>query len=606
MTHPCADPIEQYRERLERFTRRVGDLERRSLRLANLRAALFVGALVFAGLGLGLGVAWWLPAAGLLVGFAVAVRRHGRIERDLAAARTLQALQSEALGRLDRRMDDVPRPPDPDDVPAFATDLDLVGTGSLLHLLGTPGTWHGRECLTRWILEPAAPDEIRGRQAAARELGAQLDLRHDLTVHARAVGEGSEDLDAFLVWAEGEHWLLDRPWFTWIAVAMAVATLAVIALCIVGVVNPWLWVIPVAINLTLTRIAHGPIKATFGAATPGERVFQNYATLMASLSVASLTADRLTDIQRRLSTRDSGAHGRMRRLDRLASLANLRTSPMAWLPIQAVTLWDVHVLRALELWQRRSGREVRGWFAAVGDLEALAALASLHHDHPHWCFPEIGDVPRVIAEDLGHPLIPPDACVANDVDLGPPGTFLLVTGSNMSGKSTLLRAIGVNAVLAQAGGPVCARRMELPQLVLGTSFRVQDSLADGVSYFMAELRRLKEVVDLAAAAPRDRVVLFLLDEILLGTNVAERQIAVQQVLGQLLDHRALGAVATHDLSLAGAEGLAQRCQPIHFVETFFRDEDGPQMTFDYRSRPGVSPTTNALKLLELVGLDRRR
>ena len=606
MTHPCAAPIELYRQRLDRFTRRVGELERRSLRLANLRAALFVGAVVFIGLGLGLGVVWWLPAAGLLTGFVFAVRRHGRIERDLAAARTLQTLQSEALDRLDRRMDDIPCPPTPDGAPEFAADLDLVGPGSLLNLLGTPGTWHGRECLTRWILEPVDPTEIGARQAAARELGALLDLRHDLAVHARAVGEGSEDLDAFLAWAEGETWLLQRPWVSWIAAAMAAATVAVIALCIAGVINPWSWIAPVALNLALTRIAHGPIKATFGAATPGERVFQDYAALMAGLSGAPLTADRLTEIQRRLSTRDPGAHGRMRRLDRLASLANLRTSPMAWLPIQAVTLWDLHVLRALELWQRRAGREVRGWFAAVGELEALAALAALHHDHPHWCFPILADEPRVTAQGLGHPLLPPDSCVANDVELGPPGTFLLVTGSNMSGKSTLLRAIGVNAVLAQAGGPVCARRMELPRLILGTSFRVQDSLADGVSYFMAELRRLKEVVDLAAAAPGDRVALFLLDEILLGTNVAERQIAVQQVLGQLLDHRALGAVATHDLTLADADGLADRCQPIHFVETFFRDEDGPQMTFDYRARPGVSPTTNALKLLELVGLDRDR
>jgi DNA mismatch repair ATPase MutS len=279
---------------------------------------------------------------------------------------------------------------------------------------------------------------------------------------------------------------------------------------------------------------------------------------------------------------------------------------MAWLPIQAVTLWDLHVLRRLEIWQRDAGREVRAWFDAVGELEALAALAALHHDHPRWCFPELVDDPRVIAEDLGHPLLPPASCVANDVSLGPPGTFLLVTGSNMSGKSTLLRAIGANAVLAHAGGPVCASRMQLPLLILGTSFRVQDSLADGVSYFMAELRRLKEVVDRAASVEDDRVLLFLLDEILLGTNVAERQIAVQQVLGQLVEHRALGAVATHDLSLADAEGLAERCQPIHFTETFFRDDDGPQMTFDYRARAGVSPTTNALKLLELVGLDRRR
>ncbi len=606
MTHPCADPIREYQQRLARFTARVEELERRSTRLANARAALFVGAVAFGGLGLGLGPAWFLPAAGLLAGFVVAVRRHGGVEGELSAARTLAALQREALARLDREMASVPCPPEPRRAPAFVADLDLAGPGSLLHLLGTPGTWHGQRCLARWLLDPAGTQEIHGRQQAVRELGPLLDLRHDLAVHARAIGEGTADLEPFLAWAEGEPWLMTRPWFTWIAVTLTVITPTVIVLCAAGVINPWLWVAPVALNLALTRVVHHPIKDTFAAATPGERVFQDYALLLQTLSSTPLSAARLAGIQDQLSTREPGAHGRMRRLDRLASLANLRTSGMAWLPIQAVTLWDLHVLRRLEIWQRQSGRAVRAWFAAVGELEALAALASLHHDHPRWSFPELTDDPRVIAEGLGHPLLPPDTCVANDVSLGPPGSFLLVTGSNMSGKSTLLRAIGVNAVLAHAGGPVCARRMQLPLLVLGTSFRVQDSLTDGVSYFMAELRRLKEVVDRAAAVGGDRVLLFLLDEILLGTNVAERQIAVQQVLGQLLQHRALGAVATHDLSLADADGLAERCQPIHFTETFFRDDDGPQMTFDYRARPGVSPTTNALKLLELVGLDRRR
>ncbi len=603
MTHPCADPIREYTQRLERFGDRVEELERRSTRLANVRAVLFVGALAFGGLGLGLGPLWFLPAAGLLVGFVVAVRHHGGIERDLSAARTLAALQREALARLDRDMASVPCPPDPPEAEAFVADLDLSGPGSLLHLLGTPGTWHGQQCLTRWLLDPAETDVIRRRQDAVRELGPLLDLRHDLSVHARAIGEGTADLEPFLQWAEGEPWLLTRPWFTWIAIALSALTPVVIVLCAAGVIHPWAWVAPIAINLALTRVVHHPTKDTFAAATPGERVFQDYAQLLQTLSTTPLKSEQLAAIQGQLSTREPGAHGRMRRLDRLASLANLRTSPMAWLPIQAVTLWDLHVLRRLEIWQRDAGREVRSWFDAVGELEALAALAALHHDHPRWCFPEMVDDPQVIAEDLGHPLLPPVSCVANDVSLGPPGTFLLVTGSNMSGKSTLLRAIGANAVLAHAGGPVCARRMQLPLLVLGTSFRVQDSLADGVSYFMAELRRLKEVVDRAASVDDDRVLLFLLDEILLGTNVAERQIAVQQVLGQLVEHRALGAVATHDLSLADAEGLAERCQPIHFTETFFRDDDGPQMTFDYRARAGVSPTTNALKLLELVGLD---
>ncbi len=190
--------------------------------------------------------------------------------------------------------------------------------------------------------------------------------------------------------------------------------------------------------------------------------------------------------------------------------------------------------------------------------------------------------------------------------VGPPGSFLLVTGSNMSGKSTLLRAIGVNTVLAQAGGPVCAGSMRLAPVTLGTSFRVQDSLEEGVSFFMAELKRLKEIVDMATerSGAGGSTLLFLLDEILQGTNVFERQVAVRHVIMHLLDQGALGAVSTHDLSLADAEGLAAAAKTVHFTETYERGDDGPHMHFDYLLRTGVAPTSNALKLLEIVGLGR--
>jgi DNA mismatch repair ATPase MutS len=189
------------------------------------------------------------------------------------------------------------------------------------------------------------------------------------------------------------------------------------------------------------------------------------------------------------------------------------------------------------------------------------------------------------------------------VELGPAGSFLLVTGSNMSGKSTLLRAIGVNACLAQAGAPVCAERFVMPPLVVTTSIRARDSLEDGVSFYMAELRRLKEVVEQArgAATLNGRRLVYLLDEILLGTNSRERHIAAVRVLAHLLRYDAIGAISTHDLDLATSEPLQAACRCVHFRETLYDDADKP-MTFDYKLRPGLAPTTNALKLLEIVGL----
>jgi DNA mismatch repair ATPase MutS len=207
------------------------------------------------------------------------------------------------------------------------------------------------------------------------------------------------------------------------------------------------------------------------------------------------------------------------------------------------------------------------------------------------------------AHQLGHPLLPNDVRVCNDVELGPSGNVLIVTGSNMSGKSTMLRSLGLNVILAQMGNVVCATRMELCSVVLETSMRIDDSLAEGVSFFMAELRRLKEIVDrsLEIRAGRGRF-LFLLDEILQGTNSRERHIAVCAVIQQLLDNGAFGAFTTHDLDLANVEGLRARSKTVYFTESFVAGPNGDVMTFDYRMYPGVAPSTNALKLLKIVGL----
>jgi DNA mismatch repair ATPase MutS len=263
-------------------------------------------------------------------------------------------------------------------------------------------------------------------------------------------------------------------------------------------------------------------------------------------------------------------------------------------------LWDFHVLIALSRWRRVAGPHVRGWMDAIGELDALSALAAAWRDNPAWCLPEIHDTAEFAAEALGHPLIPDERRVTNDTRVGPPGTLLLVTGSNMSGKSTLLRAIGLNTVLAQAGGCTCASRLRLPPCDLQTSIRVQDSLELGLSYFMAALARLKGVVD-AAERPRDgRVLLYLLDEILQGTNSAERGIAVRAVARHLLDAGAIGAMTTHDLNLAGEEPLKSSAALVHFTESV--DEQG-HMRFDYRLREGLATSRNALRLMQMIGID---
>jgi DNA mismatch repair ATPase MutS len=242
----------------------------------------------------------------------------------------------------------------------------------------------------------------------------------------------------------------------------------------------------------------------------------------------------------------------------------------------------------------------------LGEWETLSALATLAHDHPDWAYPTFATDGAVELKGnaLGHPLIPPSECVRNDVSVGPPGTFLFVTGSNMSGKSTLLRALGTNAVLAAAGAPVCAASLRLPPVRVYTSMRIEDSLEEGISLFMAELLRIKQVVEAAASTDgAGRPVLYLIDEILHGTNTAERRIAARGVVRHLLGSGAIGAVSSHDLTLAEAPEIESAAQAVHFREEVgSADDAGAVLTFDFKLREGVATTRNALKLLEAVGL----
>jgi DNA mismatch repair ATPase MutS len=275
--------------------------------------------------------------------------------------------------------------------------------------------------------------------------------------------------------------------------------------------------------------------------------------------------------------------------------------------LEFLFFWDAHTLDLLERWKKKNGHRARGWFTDLGEWEALCALAKLAGDQPDWIFPTVADASAqnaiIQGKQIGHPLID-ESRVPNDIQIGPAGTVLLVTGSNMSGKSTLLRSVGVNVVLGQMGSVVCAEEMSMPPMHIESSMRIADSLADGVSFFMAELKRLKEVVDTAKthAGDNPRRMLFLLDEILQGTNSRERQIAVSRVVRKLIDEKAIGAISTHDLDLATTDELAQACRTVHFSEQFHDENGKKKMTFDYRMKSGIAETTNALKLLEIVGL----
>jgi DNA mismatch repair ATPase MutS len=325
----------------------------------------------------------------------------------------------------------------------------------------------------------------------------------------------------------------------------------------------------------------------------------SHMALMRQAETLQPQAARLTFLRAQLADGNAGAA--LVRLERILTWSEVRHNSVLYPIVQLLLLYDVHLAGALERWQSEHGARVRAWFAALGEIEAVAALATLAYENPAWVFPRFADELRVSARGLAHPLIPYARRVANDVEVGPPSSFLLVTGSNLAGKTTLIRALGANTVLANAGAPVCAEFFSLPQLRVQTSMHIHDVLEDGLSLFSAELRRIRSIVD-AARTPGQPAVLYLLDELLRGTNAEERRVAIATILRHLLKAGAIGAITTHDLALASESSLERAAVAVHFTEHFEPGDDGPIMRFDYRLRPGPATSSNALALLRIMGL----
>jgi len=616
-----AGPAEGYRRRRERHARRRDAARRRATRVRAGRVVTFVAtvALLLAAEWTGGTGRWILYGAGglSLLGFVVLVVRHRGAREEEEWEGLLARLNEEGLARIRREWEALPgvgaEPPESNSasVPVgTVSDLDLFGAASLRRLLSTVSTSPGDARIRRWLREPAPPEDVAERQRAVEALAEQVEFRQEFEAHGRLAGTPDPAaLGRFLEWADGEDWLADRPWLRVGAWILPALTWTLAAAHLAGWVGHAWWGIPLVATVLAAGRVTPRIHRIFARASAGEAELARYADLVELLTDAEGDRDdALSGLAAPFGSGESEAPRELRRLDALVRRSEARFG-MHHFVLQVAFFWDVHVLRALEAWRGRCGGEVGGWLDAIGRVDALGGLAALAHDHPAWSYPRVDRAvrPEVSAQELGHPLLPPDRCVRNDVRVGPPGSFLLVTGSNMSGKSTLLRAVGMNVLLAQAGAPVCASRMRLPPTAVRTSIRVRDSVVEGVSLYMAELHRVRDVVEAARrAADASRggpLLLYLLDEPLQGTNEAERREAVRIILRQLLDLGAVGAVATHDLRLHRTGGLEDAARPVHFRgEVKERGGEGPALTFDYRLREGPATSTNALDLLRLVGL----
>jgi hypothetical protein len=589
-----SDPRATYEGRLTHWSREIARGDRRHLLVSNLRliaVALAVGAAWLA-LGPSLLSPFWvlLPSLSFFALLVVHARILNTQDRAMRARRYFERGVSRLDGSWMGAGADGTRFLEGH---LYARDLDLFGSGSLFQLLNTARTEAGEATLADWLRAPADRPEIESRQAAVAELRGRLDFRESLAILA---AEAKVARDGTLAtWAAAPPVGLGAMHARVLA-ACAVTTIAVVGLLIADLVPAGLAIGWVAGQAGIAFLWRRPVRLVVRGVDAAAYDLSLLAGLLGRLERDIFTSPRLRGLHEKLVVGDVPPSRRIARLQAfLAAQDWLRNELVR--PFALLLLVRSQSAVAIDRWHAAHRAQLAEWLVAVGEFEALASLATYAFERPADPFPELrSGMPLFKAVALAHPLIPPAVAVPNDVQLGGPSPHaLIVSGSNMSGKSTLLRAVGINAVLALAGAPVRAQSLVLSPMTIGATIRVEDSLQQGQSRFYAEILRIREIVASTERAP----VLFLLDEILHGTNSHDRRIGAEAIVRALVDAGAIGLVTTHDLALTAlTDTLGQHARNVHFQD---RIERGT-MVFDYRMREGVVEHSNALELMRAVGL----
>lgn len=592
------DPRTEYTQRLTSRQTALETEQQQSRKLWIARRIMFAVIAVLGVLAFDSHIAaWWiaLPVVAFIALMAIHQRVLGEIERLTRSAKFYER----GLARIDdnwagsgetgKQFADKLHP--------YAEDLDLFGQGSLFELLSTARTRAGEAKLAAWLKSPANVAEVRARQAAVEELRSRLDLREDLALLGAEIRTGVHT-------EEVEAWGKAAPVFTMKQLRVLAAFTAITGLLTIAAVVVWITFgvrLPALAAIAFVLFFYARYSRTTAAIISAverpSRDLNLLAGILERLEREPFASPRLATLRTRLDTEGLPPSKQIARLSKLIEILGWAKNQF-FAPVAFLLLLPAQIAVAIERWRQTTGTHIGEWLDAVAEIEALNSLASFAYERPNNPFPELVETEACfVGEALGHPLLAADRCIRNDVRMDSRRQLMIVSGSNMSGKSTLMRTVGVNVVLALAGAPVCARRLRVSPLNIGASIHILDSLQTGASRFYAEITRLKQIVELT----NDKLpLLFLLDEILSGTNSHDRRIGAEAVVRSLVKRGAIGLVTTHDLALTRiADSLDERAANVHFED---RLENG-KMIFDYRMQPGVVQRSNALELMRAVGIE---
>ncbi|MEN3004197.1 MutS family DNA mismatch repair protein [Dehalobacterium formicoaceticum] len=597
-------PQELYRKKIDQYTARIRELEKTGQRISNFRLLISLG-------GLGLIIYLYLQgktnaSATVFIitaaAFVFFVLRHQQLKRELKQVQALLQINQKSLDRLSEDWTHFPDTGSEfiEDSHPYVVDLDIFGKRSLFQLMNTTNTFLGRQKLKEFLMVPMDDqDQLQKRQEMIYELGDHLDFRQ------RLEGEGMLSPSIDKNPEELFHWagIYDNRWNRpFLRPLLYLSPAVLILLTVFSLLQPQL--IPVYLPLSLF-ILHGLVlyyfsKDTAPAFAVAEKYHQHMKTFQEMITIfekEKFSSPQLKKMQYQLrGENNQPAFQQIEKLGQGVKKTYIRHHQL-YLIFNLFTLWDFQAMTALERWKKESGPDLKNWLSILGEVEALSSCAVLAYDHPDWCTPVIkSENFGIKAKALGHPLLLSSTRVANDVEISRPGEVLLITGSNMSGKSTFLRTIGINLVLAYMGCPVCAKDFQGSFFKIYSSMRINDNLDTGTSSFFAELLRIKTILQ---ETEQGIPVLFLLDEIFKGTNSRDRHTGAKHLIKKLSRTGSIGLVSTHDLELGDLAKEGTQIKNYHFAEYY---QNG-KIYFDYKIKPGVSTTRNAIFLMKMAGID---
>jgi hypothetical protein len=546
---------------------------------------------------------WWsgmLATALGIFAFAQLVKRHERVQQD---AKHYQHLSSLNKGEAQSQENDHSNWPGgkaySDPQHPYSYDMDMFGPYSLFQMINRGQTSIGQARLASWLQQPANNATILARQAAAAEIAEQLEWQQHFRAYGAELEEEDGQIDRLKTWLEEPYIVLEKPMrkaALWIA-----PPLFVMAMTLWITVWPWylalLLLIPAGLWIRNSLDEVQRIHTLTGKATD---TLRRYAQLIGHIESATFSSPLLLDLQAAFKHDHTTASDAIRQLAYRVSQLDVRYNAFVFL-LEFSVVWDLQQAYRLDKWKAQHRDELNNWFEALASLEALMSLGNLKGNQPDWVFPVVSEERLLEAEALGHPLIDSKKRVTNELYMPTQGHMHLVTGSNMAGKSTWLRTVGINIVLALAGAPVCARKLQLPQLQVYTSMRTQDALHESTSSFYAELKRLKFIIEAVEdpAKTAGRPVFFLLDEILKGTNSRDRHTGSKALIRQLIASRGAGIIATHDLELGALEAESNGQIENWAIEVDIKEG---RLFFDYKTKRGVSQSFNATLLMQQMGI----